>query len=185
MADVSVRPARDGDAAALAAMQVATWTSTYARVLPKATLDRLDAQRPDFAKVWAQATLHPPTHRHRVLVACQDGAVVAAASLGPADDGDQDPGSAGEMFSLLVDPAHQRQGHGSRLLAASVDFLRGVGLATAVCWLDGADEGALALFTAAGWASDGSTRTLDLDGDGTVVVGQVRVHTDLTEEVSP
>ena len=185
MADVSVRPARDTDAADLAAVQVAAWRSGYAQVLPAATLDGLGGQQEAFAQAWAEATVRPPTYRHRVLVACEATTVVAGASVGPAEDSDQDPGGAAEVFSLVVNPAHLRRGHGSRLLAASVDYLRGAGFSTAVVWLDGHDVAALALFTTAGWATDGSTRALDLDGDGSVVVDQLRLHTNLQEGHAP
>jgi GNAT superfamily N-acetyltransferase len=185
MADVSVRPARDSDAADLAALQVAAWRAGYAGVLPPATLDALAGQHDAFAAAWAEATVRPPTFRHRVLVACDGPTIVAGATLGPAEDDDRDPGTHAEVFTFLVDPSHRRHGHGSRLLSASVDFLRGAAFTAVTIWLDGQDGAARALFTSAGWVEDGSTRLLDLDGDGSVVVEQVRLHTDLTEGLGP
>ena len=185
MADLSVRPAREADAAALAAVQVAAWRVGYAEVLPAARLSELDGQRDDFALAWAEATVRPPTYRHRVLVACDGPAVIAVASAGPAPDADKDPDADAELFTFAVDPAHRRAGHGSRLLSASVDLLRGAGFRAATIWLDRDDDASHQLFTAAGWAVDGSTRRLDLDGDGQVVVDQVRLHTDLTEGPPP
>jgi ribosomal protein S18 acetylase RimI-like enzyme len=186
MADVSVRPARQTDADALSALQVAAWRSAYADVLPETVLDGLLDQRETFAAAWAEATVRPPTYRHRVLVACQagdagDDTVVGGATMGPGEDDDADPGTAAEIFTFVVAPAHRRQGHGSRLLSASVDFLRGAGFTRAAIWLDSADLAAQGLFAASGWAADSSTRQLDLDGDGSVVIDQLRLHTDLLE----
>jgi ribosomal protein S18 acetylase RimI-like enzyme len=185
VADLSVRPAREADAVALAAVQVASWQVGYAATLPPAILDWLAAQADDFARAWAEAAVRPPTYRHRVLVACEGSDVVAGASLGPAEDEDLDPGTEAEVFTFAVDPAHRRAGHGSRLLSASVDLLRGAGFSAATIWLDRHDVASRELFTTAGWADDGSTRRLDLDGDGSVVVEQLRMHTDLTEGRTP
>jgi ribosomal protein S18 acetylase RimI-like enzyme len=185
MADVSVRPARQTDAPVLAALQAAAWRRAYAQVLPAAVLDAWGDQQDAFAQAWAEATVRPPTYRHRVLVACDARAgaevVVAGATMGPGEDEDADPSTTAEIFTFVVAPAHRRQGHGSRLLAASVDFLRGAGFTRGSIWLDAADDAADAMFTAAGWGPDASRRQLDLDGDGAVVVQQVRLHTDLAE----
>jgi ribosomal protein S18 acetylase RimI-like enzyme len=185
MADVSVRPARGADAPALAAVQVATWRTGYAGLLPGSALDALASQEDAFAEQWRTAALSPPSPRHRVLVGCDGPVVVAGAALGPAEDDDQDPMTSGELYTFVVDPEHRREGHGSRLLSAAVDFLRGDGFSTVGVWLDAADDAARGLFTAAGWAADGSHRRLDFEGDGSVVVQQVRLHTDLAEEAGP
>jgi GNAT superfamily N-acetyltransferase len=181
MADSSVRPARQTDAEALADLQIAAWRTGYAGILPAAALDALPGRRDGFVAGWGEATVRPPTYRHRVLVACEASSVVAGAWLGPAEDDDADPRADAEILTFVVDPDHRRSGHGSRLLAASVDFLRGAGFTAATVWLDASDGASRGLFTAAGWAPDGSTRSLDLEGDGVVVVEQHRLHTDLVE----
>ncbi len=185
MADVSVRPARQTDAEVLAALQVATWRTAYVDVLPAAVLDGLLDERAAFATAWGEATVRPPTYRHRVLVACDAETVVAGATMGPGEDDDAEASTDAEIFTFVVDPAHRRQGHGSRLLSASVDFLRGAGFTRATIWLDASDEAAQGLFATAGWAADASTRQLDLDGDGSIVIDQVRLHTDLAEGTHP
>lgn len=181
MADVSVRPAIGADAPALAAVQVAAWRAGYAGLLPDAALDGLAGQREAFAARWLAAATEPPSVVYRVLVGCSGNDVVAGLASGPASDEDLNPAVAVEIYTFLVDPGYRRQGHGSRLLAAAVDFMRGDGFVSATCWLDAGDDGARSLFASAGWAPDGSHRALDLDGDGSVVVQQVRLHTDLRE----
>jgi GNAT superfamily N-acetyltransferase len=181
MADVSVRPAQAADAAALADVQVAAWRAGYAGVLPEATLDAITEQQAGFAERWLAATTAPPSPVYRVLVGCAGSDVVAGLASGPAGDEDVNPAVVVEVYTFVVDPAHRRQGHGSRLLAAGVDLMRRDGFVSATSWLDTDDTATHALFSAAGWGPDGSTRRLDLEGDGSVVIGQVRLHTDLRE----
>jgi hypothetical protein len=48
-----------------------------------------------------------------------------------------------------------------------------------VTWLQAADDGLRSFLTEAGWGPDGAHRTLDLLGDGSTTVRQVRLHTAL------
>ena len=88
----------------------------------------------------------------------------------------------GEVAELTVDPGHTRQGHGSRLVQACADTLRADRFRTAVVWLTSEDDARRGFLTEAGWDPDGAHRELDLHGDGSVRVKQVRLHTDLTED---
>jgi len=51
----------------------------------------------------------------------------------------------------------------------------------ALVWLNSDDDARRAFLTDAGWAPDGAHRELDLTGDGTVRVKQVRLHTDVSD----
>jgi GNAT superfamily N-acetyltransferase len=181
MAEVSVRPASGADGAALARVQVASWLEGCAASLPRDVVERLSADLPAHAEEWRVSAGSPPSSRHRVLVACEGAEVVGGAALAPADDDDMDPSTDAELVALYVAPVRRRAGHGSRLLAAGVDHLRGAGFHRAAAWVDDRDDATLALLGSAGWAPDGSTRELDLDGDGRVVLHQLRLHTDLEE----
>jgi GNAT superfamily N-acetyltransferase len=180
MADVSVRPARGADAPALAAVQVACWLDAYTAVLPGPALTGLAGSTAALTGRWRQSAQAPPSPRHRVLVACAGERAVGGAALGPALDEDLDPDRDAELLVLLVAPGERRAGHASRLLSAAVDHLRADGFGRVVLWVDGPDQGLPALLTSSGWAPDGLARELDLDGDGAVVVRQLRWHTDLT-----
>jgi hypothetical protein len=61
-----------------------------------------------------------------------------------------------------------------------VDTLRQDRFTHAVMWLRADDEAARRFLADAGWAPDQAHRELDLHGDGTVRVKQVRLHTALT-----
>lgn len=183
MADASVRVARADDTPAVGAVQARAWREAYAGLLPPGLLDGLDPAA--LAAGWREAVVRPPTPRHRVLVALAGTRVVGFAAPGPAGDPDCDPRVDAELHALLVDPPAQRAGHGSRLLAAAVDSLRELGFTRALAWVNAAEQTPLAFLTGAGWGRDGAERTLDLRGDGGVLVAQVRLHTDLSPAPSP
>ncbi|MFC6881039.1 MULTISPECIES: GNAT family N-acetyltransferase [Actinomadura] len=176
MADVGVRPARRADAAAVADIQVRAWRHGYGEILPAAVLSEVtgDEARGVWRQRWTDAVTSPPSPRHRVLVAVADDLVVGFAAHGPAEDDDV-PGAA-ELLTLLVDPLHAREGHGSRLVAATVDVLRDDGFPLLVTWAFERDEVLRTFLGGAGWAPDGTARTLDMGEP----VRQVRLHTDIS-----
>jgi GNAT superfamily N-acetyltransferase len=169
VADVSVRPARPGDAEAVARVQLSTWRTAYADLLPP---DALALDEAEVAAAWRAAVEAPPSPRHRLLVALEKDLVVGLAATAPDDD---DPVDA-EVTALLVEPRWGRRGHGSRLLAALVDGWREDGTARAVAWTWERDASTRGLLTSAGWEPDGAVRGLDT---GPRVLRQVRLHVGL------
>jgi len=178
-ADVSVRVGWTDDADAIAAVQVRAWRQEYDGLLPAEVLEALDAEQ--FAAAWRASLNAPQDARNRVLVALERAAVRGFAVTGPATDPDLDPIAVGEVSELTVDPEHSRHGHGSRLLQASADTLRADRFHTAVTWLNATDDARRSFLTEAGWAPDGAHRELDLHGDGSLRVKQVRLHTGLAD----
>jgi ribosomal protein S18 acetylase RimI-like enzyme len=158
---------------------VRAWQQEYAGLLPDTLLAQMDPA--DFATAWHTSLNKPPDARNRVLVALERNAVRGFAVTGPATDPDADPVGDGEVVELTVDPAQTRHGHGSRLVQACADTLRADRFSRAVIWLNADDDARRTFLSAAGWAPDGAHRELDLHGDGSVRVKQVRLHTDLTE----
>lgn len=181
MADRSVRVAWADDAPAIGAVQARAWKQSYADVLPPAVHAEIDAAR--FAETWRRAITRPPTARHRVLVALERNTVVGLAATAPSEDADAGPSDA-EMVVFHVDPDALRAGHGSRLLAAAVDTMRADGFSHARVWLVVGDDAVRGYLESAGWAADGAHRELDLTGDGSATLRQLRLHTDLREESS-
>jgi ribosomal protein S18 acetylase RimI-like enzyme len=175
--DVSCRVAWADDAPAIAAVQVRAWRTSYDGILPADLLAALDVD--DLAAGWRESLSRPPDARNRVLVSLERNLVTGFALTGPATDPDCDPVADGEVTDLTVDPHKRRSGHGSRLMQATVDTLKADRFTRAVTWLGAQDDETRAFLTSAGWAPDGAHRTLDLTGDGTVQVKQVRLHTDL------
>jgi ribosomal protein S18 acetylase RimI-like enzyme len=178
-ADVSVRVAWADDAAAIADVQVRAWRREYDGLLPVEVLAALD--RDEVAQIWQASLNRPQDARNRVLVALERNTVRGFAVTSPASDPDADPVSDGEVSDLTVDPDATGQGHGSRLVQACADTLRADKFQRAVVWLNSTDDARRAFLSSAGWEPDGAHRELDLHGDGSVRVKQVRLHTDLSE----
>jgi len=175
MADVSVRPARPEDAERVARVQLATWRTAYVDLLPAPVLRTPEVE---VAAVWLHAVEAAPSPRHRLLVALERDELVGFASSAPADADDGDPATTAELSSLLVEPRWGRRGHGSRLLAATVEAWRGDGTATALAWAWERDDATRSFLSAAGWEPDGTARGLDT---GPRVERQVRLHVDVRE----
>ncbi|MEP6598860.1 MAG: GNAT family N-acetyltransferase [Actinomycetota bacterium] len=174
MADVSVRPARPGDVAEIARIQIDTWRTAYTCVLPTPVLDGLSGQAAEQA--WQAAVAAPPTASHHVLVALEQHCLVGFTALGPADD--LEPAAPDRdrtvlIGSLLVEPRWGRRGHGSRLLAAAVDHALEDGMTRAITWVPSSDLALLSFYRGAGWDTDGYARTLDT---GAGELREIRLH---------
>ncbi|AVT37491.1 GNAT family N-acetyltransferase [Plantactinospora sp. BB1] len=183
-----VRPARPSDAGEIARIQLATWRVAYRRMLPKHVLDNLDEEW--LGRRWSAAVEAPPSERHRVLVAVEQAEqsyLVGFAASGPPDEQALAPEELAETLGpgvvavtdLLVEPRWGRRGHGSRLLAASVDLWRTDGFDTAVAWAFDGDAATRKFLGAAGWEPDGAARALDVDD---LLVPQLRLHVSLAAE---
>ena len=175
-ADVSVRVAWADDAPAIAAVQLATWRTTYAGLPAGAVPDDLDAA----TAAWQRALSRPGDARNRVLVALERNRVVGFAITSPASDPDCDPVADGELAELTVAPEERGKGHGSRLLQAAADTLQADRFTRAVLWAGAADDALRGFLADAGWAADGAHRELALDETGSASLKQVRLHTALS-----
>jgi len=177
-----VRPARAGDAQDLARVQVASWRSGFAGVVPSGLLAELTSEEAlgVWRDRWREAIANPPTSRHRVLVAVSDSAtreVVGLASAGPATDADRWPGTDAEIYEFRVAPDRTGQGHGGRLLHAAADTLGSDGFHTVSIWVLARDSALMHFLESAGWAPDGARGELDVG----VSLPVVRLHTAISE----
>ncbi|MEV0127026.1 GNAT family N-acetyltransferase [Dactylosporangium sp. NPDC050688] len=192
-----VRPARLDDVVEITRIQLTTWRVAYRRLLPQHVLDQLDEDW--ITRRWRDAIADPPTPEHRVLVAVEQqespGAgptsayVVGFAASGPADDTALAPeedhtvlAGAAAITDVLVEPRWGRRGHGSRLLAASVDLWRTDGFTTALAWTFADDRVTRRFLESSGWAPDWVSRSLDVDD---LLVPQIRWHVSLETEEAP
>ncbi len=177
-----VRDARPEDASEIARIQLATWRTSYRRMFPPHVLANLDEGY--LARGWAEAIESAPSARHRVLISVEQSEtaswVVGFAAAGPADeqalapDEPPLPDDVAAITDLLIEPRWGRRGHGSRLLAATVDRWRADGFARAVAWAYDQDVAMQKFLTSAGWEPDGAGRALDVDD---MLVPQLRLHT--------
>lgn len=173
--DGTVRLARVDDAEAIARVQAAALTVSYADLLPATVTQTFDETAAQVA--WTTAITAPPSPQHRVFVALSTSDVVGFAASAPGADADLDPSSDAELLALHVDPSALRHGHGSRLMHAVADHARDDGFARLVMWVFAADDALRGFLQAAGWAADGSTRDLDMGA----LAHQVRLHTSIAD----
>jgi GNAT superfamily N-acetyltransferase len=174
-ADTSVRVAWADDARGIAGIQVAAWHEAYADLLPPDVLATMAVE--DVAAAWLASLTKAKDARNRALVALERNRIVGFAITGPAADPDSDPVADGEIAEFSVLPDERSKGHGSRLLHACVDTLVADRFTRAVLWVNSTDDRLRGFLTEAGWAPDSAHRELDLHGDGTVTVKQIRLHT--------
>ena len=172
-----VRPARTGDAASLARVQVASWRCDFARIVPSELLAELTSEEAEqvWQDRWREAITNPPTSRHRVLAAVDGGPsreVAGFASAGPATDADRWPGTDAEVYELRISPEQAGQGHGSRLMHAVADTLVSDGFHTVSIWALEADDALRGFLESSGWAADGARGELDVGAS----VPVVRLH---------
>jgi GNAT superfamily N-acetyltransferase len=175
MADVSVRPARAEDVPEIARIQIETWRTGYAEVLPAAVIDALDVAAA--VEAWRGAVSAPPAGHH-VLVALEQDWLVGFAAVVPDAGEDDDPAEFRETTALiaplLVEPRWGRRGHASRLLAAATDHAIADGRIRMITWIPEADTASREFFVSAGWAPDGLARALDT---GAGELREIRLHT--------
>jgi GNAT superfamily N-acetyltransferase len=168
-----VRPARQSDAAEIARVQLATWRIAYRRLIPRQVLEQIDEAF--LQERWLEAVVAPPSEQHRVLVAIEQAAQEYLVGF-LASEPSPEEHSVAAITELLIEPRWGRRGHGSRLLAASVDLWRSDGFTSAGAWAFEQDAATQKFLTSAGWAPDGTTRALDVDD---LLVPQVHLHVSL------
>ena len=167
------------DAAGIAAVQVAVWREEYAGAAPAEVLDSFDAEQ--FAAAWHQALQPPPDARNRVLVALERNAVrgFAVTRPPPTPTPTRSPTASSASSSCT-----RRTGAPGTAPACCTPASTRCGPTGSPGRRPGSAStttSAAAFLTEAGWAPDGAHRELDLHGDGSVRVKQVRLHTDITE----
>jgi GNAT superfamily N-acetyltransferase len=123
-----IRPARGGDAAAIAALYIDTWRTAYAGLLPDRVLLGMSqaTQQPHWARQIGGADT--------VLVAVngQDQPIGVASGGGCRDRRFR---GAGEVFTLYVSPSHQGQGHGKALFDEILSAHSELGRDSALLWV--------------------------------------------------
>ncbi len=130
--DITLRPARPGDAAAIAKVHVETWRATYAGIVPDAYL--VSMTESNQALQWNH-TIRRAAAPEAILAAesadVPGGRIVGFGSCGRARGR---PGS-GEIFTLYVAPDWQGRGIGRLLLEGLIVRLHESGLSEAVLWV--------------------------------------------------
>lgn len=124
-----IRQASVQDSASLARVQVDSYRSAYAGILPQAYLAHFSYEEQE--QDWRE--LLSATNHDIVLAAQTDGGEIAGYALGRAEQTDV-PGYDGELVALHVRRQHQRQGIGRQLIAAMATELERRGCRSLLLW---------------------------------------------------
>jgi len=112
---VAIRPAVVDDAAAIAAVRVESWRTTYRGVIPDAYLDAMRVE--DSTVLWARILATPTGDKRMVFVAEDASGVLGfSAAMKLAEP---KFGVNAELTGIYLKPQAQRQGVGRKLLAAA------------------------------------------------------------------
>ena len=142
-ADVSVRPAITTDALFITEIQLASWAVSFGEDF----ISQLDADAVE--EQWHNSLANYPSKEHGIFVACARELVVGFALVGPE-----------MILALEVTPEHRGEGHGSRLLSASIDKIKGDDGKQTIVWVAENDNRKESFFTDAGFGLDGRVREL-------------------------
>jgi ribosomal protein S18 acetylase RimI-like enzyme len=124
-----VRPAILADAAAIGRIEVESWRTSYAGILPDALLVGLKSG--ERQRIWARTIARQPDD---VAVGTDaSGRVQGFATCGTAREATGR--FAGEVFTLYVAPDYQGNGLGRDLLLAMFTRLRRRGFESALVWV--------------------------------------------------
>lgn len=127
---IAVRRARESDSAEMGRIYVESWQDAYPGLLPDDGLLSMSASR--HAAHWSHS-ITSQTPKDACLVATREGfGVIGLASAGPSRTRDLPFGA--EVFTLYVDPNHQRLGAGRMLLRNLFNAMRQAGQRSAVIW---------------------------------------------------
>jgi len=116
-----VRPATPEDASALAEVRITTWRAAYAGIVPQPLLDALDPV--ESATRWVQHLSAPEEGvSKRTLVAPSPAGDGVGFAIGGEARRAESP-CTHELWAIFVRPDVQHGGVGTRLLAATLDWL--------------------------------------------------------------
>jgi len=135
-AAITLRPARPGDAAAIAKVHVETWRAAYAGIVPDAYLVSMTESKQ--ALQWNHM-IRRATAPEAVLTAesadVPGGRIVGFGSCGRARGQGTASPESGEIFTLYVTPDWQGRGIGRLLVEGLFVQMQGSGLSEAVLWV--------------------------------------------------
>lgn len=128
---VTVRPARPGDAPEIANVHVHSWRETYKGLMTDAFLDDLPLFYRRRLAMWDG--LLKDGGRGVYVAESEKHGIVGFASVGPARDDAY--AKSGELTTIYLLRKYHRRGLGGALLRAGFAQLEAEGFATAYCWV--------------------------------------------------
>ena len=171
---LEIRPIADEEIDEVARVHVRSWQAGYAGIVPATFLDELDPA--DFA---ARRRDKIVPEGGGSLVAAEDGRIVGLSAFGPyrPERDTLDP-SAGELYSIYVDPDHWGGGTGHRLFDVVKESLTAAGFPVMRLWVLEENHRARRFYERHGMRPDGE-RTVWTPKGTTVELPELRYATPL------
>lgn len=126
-----VRPALESDAEAIGRVHVASWLTTYAKLVPEDYLAGLTVERS--AANWRQILTNPGSPTTVFVAEREAEGVVGFAAVGPEREGLAP--FTGELYAIYLLKSAQGLGLGRALLTAGEQKLTEIGHASWMCWV--------------------------------------------------
>jgi ribosomal protein S18 acetylase RimI-like enzyme len=145
----TVRNATSDDADAIGRVQVETWRTAYAGLLPQETIDAFDVGVRQ--EMWREGLSRTPQPGSATFVAVAAEEIVGFTTVG-ASYSEQ---GTGELYAIYVDPSSWGTGAGRALIERAEASLRESGFPKALLWVLAGNERAERFYRAAGWERDG------------------------------
>lgn len=152
-----LRRARPADAAAVAALHIASWRAAYRDELPAAFLASLSVE--ERAPGWRERLASPAT---TVLLLERGGELLGFAASGPTLDADASGAAVWELYNLHVAPGLRSGGIGTRLFEETLALGRGAGRTAVSLWVVATNAPARRFYEKHGMEPDGATRIHEL-----------------------
>jgi ribosomal protein S18 acetylase RimI-like enzyme len=144
-----IRPAQPVDAAAIAAVNIASWRAAYRGVLSADLLDNMSWA--DIKQRWEKRFANAA---ERMFVVEQSARIIGYVICGGSRDADALP-HVGEIYGLYLLPGEWGQGYGRQLMATAQNSLREQGFSEVTLWVLHQNERAQTFYLAAGFKADG------------------------------
>jgi len=144
-----IRAAAAEDANAIGRIQVETWTTAYAGLLPQETIDAFDVSARQ--AMWREGLGRTPRPGSATFVALIDDEIVGFASVGASHSEE----GTGELYAIYVHPARWGLGAGRALMDRAETSMRDSRFPAALLWVLEGNERAEQFYRAAGWEPDG------------------------------
>ncbi|MDP1544901.1 MAG: GNAT family N-acetyltransferase [Anaerolineales bacterium] len=128
---IEIRRAALEDAVGIATVHVVSWREAYRGMVPDDFLDRLSVQRRTVQ--WVNSLSDQGNTYHRAYVAVVDGQVAGFSNYGYSVEDDSE--FQGELFAIYLLKSAQGMGIGGKLICATVDGLREMGVESMLVWV--------------------------------------------------
>ncbi len=129
--EIRIRETKRADAASIAKVQMDTWRTTYAGIVPDEYLNSLSYRNGELW--WADVLTTNRPSASLFVAEAKGGEIVGFSGGGPEREGNQT--YEGELYTIYILEEYQRRGVGRRLVSAVARSLLTVGARSMLLWV--------------------------------------------------